>query len=88
MPEIARNGDRGDGCGGNGVITGASSRYTCRGSLVARNGDAYQCTRHGTRAVIANHHWTLDGQSIVLVGDKTTCGATIRTGAEGTDVEN
>lgn len=80
---ISRNGDTGSGCGGNGTIVGASSHWTLRGSLVALNGDSYSCSKHGSQSLIASHRFSIHGKSIVRVGDRTTCGATINTGANG-----
>ena len=88
MAKIARNGDKGDRCGGIGKITGASSHFLCRGSIAAKDGDEYTCSLHGKQKCISSHHFTLNGESIVLVGDKTTCEAIIREGADGTDVQN
>lgn len=88
--KIARNGDKGGGhlCGSTGVITGASSHFQCRGPLAAKDGDTYMCRKHGKQKCVASHHFTLNGKSIVLVGDLTSCGAKIQEGARGTDVQN
>ena len=81
---ISRNGDTGAGCGSTGVIVGASSHWNMRGSLVALHGDAYACAEHGIQSLVSNHTFTIRGRSIIRVGDTTTCGATIQTGAPGT----
>jgi uncharacterized Zn-binding protein involved in type VI secretion len=88
MSKIARQGDRGSGCGGSGSITGASTHFSCRGARAAKDGDSYSCSKHGQQSVKGNHHWKINGKSIILEGDKTTCGATIQSGAGGTDVNN
>lgn len=82
---IARVSDTGGGCGGSGVITSSSAHWLMRGQYVALHGDTYQCSRHGQQRLIADHPFTIRGKSIVRQGDRTTCGATIYTGGEGTE---
>lgn len=87
MKPIACVGHRGKGCndGGSGEIVGSSSHFTVRGRLAALDGDSYRCRVHGMQKLIATSHFEVSGKKLARMGDKTTCGATIFEGAEGTE---
>ena len=86
MEKLARLGDRGGHVVNtkNGVIETATSNHTCRGAVVALDGDNYRCSIHGLKKLIGTSHYTCDGKKVVRIGDRTTCGATIMEGADGT----
>ncbi len=85
--QIARLGDTGGGCGGSGVITNVSSHFECYGALVALHGDGYSCSKHGGQTLIGTSHLGVFDLSVIRVGDRSTCGAIINTGAPESDVE-
>lgn len=83
MSQIARNGDTSTH---GGAIVGASSHMNCRGSIVALDGDMLMCPKHGPKPISANSHFRMNGKKVVIVGNQASCGATIVSGAGGTEL--
>ncbi len=81
MDKLARLGDKGEH---NGYIETASSNHTCRGAVVALDGDVYRCGKHGRQTLVGSSHYSGNGKKAVRVGDTATCGAKILDGAPGT----
>lgn len=86
MSQVARLTDIGGGCGGSGYISRVSTHFECYGQPAAVHDDDYTCSKHGGQRLIGSSHMEVDGRSIIRVGDRTTCGATILTGAPDSDV--
>lgn len=80
LKSIARLGDSGfhnfDQDPGN--IISSSADVLVDGVGIARNGDLYNCSWHGTVFVLGTSKHYVNGERLVRDGDKTTCDATIR----------
>ncbi len=77
----------GDTSSHGGSIVTASSHFRCRGAMVALDGDLLACPIHGRQELIGDSHFQIFGKLVVRVGNKARCGATIMTGASGTDLD-
>lgn len=79
MPLIVRLGDT--GTHGGEVVTSAA-KWRAEGALIARKGDLYACPIHGTNPIAeGSPAWKCEGADIARHGDRTTCGATLISGA-------
>lgn len=76
----------GDSSTHGGSVTSASTDTKCNGRGVARNGDSFQCPRHGLETIIASGSQKCNGRAIARVGDVTTCGAILNSGSGDSNV--
>lgn len=77
-----------DGGSHGGKITSASSNVLVNGRGVARQGDTYQCPIHGISTIQSNLNdkVLVNGKKVARVGSVCSCGATITTGSDNTEV--
>lgn len=80
---VVRLGDTSDH--GGEVITSAA-KWRCKGPLIARKGDLFDCPLHGVNPIVeGSAKWKCEGKEIARHGDKTECGASLISGAERWD---
>jgi uncharacterized Zn-binding protein involved in type VI secretion len=83
MTEIVRLNDSSDH---GGFMTSASGHFKVNGIMVCVNIDQHTCPipGHGTTSVTSSSTLKSNGKSVIHVGDKAGCGATIISGSPNT----
>ena len=84
MAQIVRLGDN---TTHGGKVISASSKFKCRGAMVALSGDSVSCPIHGINSIAGSSHMSIFGKAVVVVGNLTDCGSVIISGGSGTNLK-